>query len=666
MALQSGQHKHKTVSLKYEDDDKVVKVTLNSKKGIDKQMQKITSKIKNKWKLQDSYKLSINNTSIQPNELAKFSQLLLTIKPPLTIYIIKDIKQDEKAPDEENDFKLKIIYKNKSMNYQLPPDLEEWNDETFDQIKAASLQEFKIKCEQDAFSICRDDPDDPDGEKIDVDEIDDLKDPFEENESNQIEIVLYIRIEGEEDDNADKDEKEEEKVETFNHTKINVKYKQSKIQVSVSDKQHEAQNNLNAINNKIQNKRQWKLDKNYKLSINGSIFEMNDVASFGKILSATKPPTTIEIIQKREMQQQPKPKPKAKPKPVNRELSECFSDKINPILQFHQEMYKKIYAKKQTFIDKNKMQLELFKNVIASLNVLRPKLEDGYNDLSVLITNKIQFWQKYAFLCLIIQNVQTCIRLRIAIKQELYNTEEFAEDLFVEKYVKLREIIDKYHSLHEKDEALKFDNLMIQCTEININVPNDMMPVDPNNDKMKIAKQQRGASVNINFDNRKRNNNTNNVRIYLLTPYETDKTYITLPEITNEWYFMSLVSQAKSQHLWYIDFCIPWNQHTYSTPIRFSCQTMAGYVYINPKVKLGKKSKAFYWIQDEKQSRTAKLWSTFTSYVFNVKTERKNANICIVDQLLKEIRDFKTFNKSCSILTHLKQFLNAKDVNIDA
>eukprot|EP01084_Bolivina_argentea_P071346 129743_1 len=151
----------------------------------------------------------------------------------------------------------------------------------------------------------------------------------------------------------------------------------------------------------------------------------------------------------------------------NKLMSECFSGKFNDIMQFHQKMFKRIFNQFRCYINKSNIDSELFQNVIDCLNKIKPS-EYDQNDylLTGNIKTKILFWKKYAYLFLITHNVQKCISLKIAIKPELIETDQFNHDLFTQQYEKLIDIIDKYHNLKQNDEQLQFDNLLIECTKI--------------------------------------------------------------------------------------------------------------------------------------------------------------------------------------------------------
>eukprot|EP01084_Bolivina_argentea_P135570 238866_1 len=656
MATQAIQYKHTKIELKYENN-KLIKIGLPHKKSFDEQLEKVTTKISKQWKLSDGYQLSINDISFEPNDSQKFEELLSQHQQLITIHIVtKHVKAQKQT---QNNFKLKIKYKNDMINYPLPSDLNEWDDNTYNEIRTEISKIFKIKNEEDAFQICRDDIDDPDGEKIDVDDIDDIKDQFEESESNQFELILYVITTGDELEQDLEDEKEQ-KIELYKHKKITItiKYKNSKVQVNISDEENSGQENLDIINNKIQKKKAWALNTNYKLSINDNQIELNDTETFHQLLCDTEPPATIDVIE-------------IKTSEITQESqlmnNELISEIKNAIWQSHQILYGKIYAKEIKYFDKTRIKLKMFDIVTECLNILRPKHVDQYNNLSYGITGKIQFWQKYAHLCLIVQNVRDCIELRIAIKKELYDTEEFTDDLIVQQYTKLREIISKYHSLNQTDDVSKFENLITLCSNIKVAIPPNMMPVDPNAqqdvDESKIAKQQRGTSASIN-DGNNINKNVNMVRIYLLSSCDTSIMSVRIPPWSQKWFNMFDVSRANT-HLWFIDWPHPANAfdvHTYSVPINFRCVTQAGMIPIQPKNGVRKSMKAFYCIQDNR-TQLMKLYHQLAPDSWHGQTEQKKAGVGIVNQLLREIKDFLTFNRSFLILQDLKHVLNPSHVD---
>eukprot|EP01084_Bolivina_argentea_P226720 382927_1 len=82
----------------------------------------------------------------------------------------------------------------------------------------------------------------------------------------------------------------------YKHDKVKVKYSDRKeILIRISKKPDKYQSNLDLINKKIEKK--WKLNHQYKLSINDIIFPDNDVEQFTCILSRNKPMITITVIQ---------------------------------------------------------------------------------------------------------------------------------------------------------------------------------------------------------------------------------------------------------------------------------------------------------------------------------------------------------------------------------
>eukprot|EP01084_Bolivina_argentea_P285679 489937_1 len=179
---------HQTVTLKCCIKSNELKkdtsnVRLISTTDWDKNLQSILSKIARKFKvvanMDDSkWILTINDKIIDKNNSVKFGQLLSTIAPVVVIKI------------EEERFVITIHYNDKTFDYKLKSNKQEWDDNNFLNLMQSIGKHFNIKSEFDIYQDLKGN----NQEIVDIDDIDDI-----------IEAINIACLEnvGNEDDNKD-------------------------------------------------------------------------------------------------------------------------------------------------------------------------------------------------------------------------------------------------------------------------------------------------------------------------------------------------------------------------------------------------------------------------------------------------------------------------------
>eukprot|EP01084_Bolivina_argentea_P249430 417545_1 len=352
---QQQENQHESVKLKYQN--KSVKVRLPTFDGTpQKILDAIKKKIKNKFKLNiKHYRLSFANTFIDLDDPKQLHEIFLNNKSEITFIVAKNASKSKPQSQAKGSFQFRVIYNEThpmKYRYPFPLDLEQWTDDMLSDLKSRIEKTFKIKTE---FLFCEDKK-----REFDIDDIDDLKTAVEERYKKDKNIEfnskfifdLYIKMEQESntfDNVPDIYTNDNDKQHVDNAPDI---YVQNENKNKAHNKEMKDNNDTDAVNEAI-------LDKQDK--------KIND----------------------------------------NKLMSECFSDKINNIMQFHQKIFKKIFNSVRCRINKAEIDSlsELFKNVIDCLNKVKPESEYSQNYLSNNnIKIKILFWQKYAYLCLMTHN----------------------------------------------------------------------------------------------------------------------------------------------------------------------------------------------------------------------------------------------------------------------
>eukprot|EP01084_Bolivina_argentea_P237874 399669_1 len=176
-------HEHKQVILEYETQ--IAKARVSAKDTAQKILEKINKKIGNKFKLENQYKLCINEESIKSNDFISLERILSSNKPPITIKIIKNIQNNGGS------FTLKIYHNNKSISSSFALNPEIWNENMLYNLKVRVKNEFKITSK---FSLCEDED-----RELELDDIDDMKSAFDEvddEEKNSSFVMnLYVKEE---------------------------------------------------------------------------------------------------------------------------------------------------------------------------------------------------------------------------------------------------------------------------------------------------------------------------------------------------------------------------------------------------------------------------------------------------------------------------------------
>ena len=276
----------------------------------------------------------------------------------------------------------------------------------------------------------------------------------------------------------------------------------------------------------------------------------------------------------------------------NKEELKVNIDSMDEIIKYHETMMKWIANKDCVIrLDLNMIDSELLIEVITCLNDIIIENKEISN------TQKLNFWQKYAELCLIQSNIRKCIKLKIGIIPKLYAS--FNQNVFdlqmIQHYVKLVSIINEYNQYLQNNDQENMDKLLHLCSpnQLQMNVSQNMMPINPSSSKknkkskrpkppqnnnippqiqrqissdvVKIS-QQHGPFVQIqNMNKQKEDLKDNNDvqeeeeeendddkeeeidgisqshRIYLLSPYKCNQVYVCLCAVSDGMFIILLI-----------------------------------------------------------------------------------------------------------------------------
>eukprot|EP01083_Nonionella_stella_P134475 409138_1 len=137
-------------------------------------------------------------------------------------------------------------------------------------------------------------------------------------------------------------------------------------------------------------------------------------------------------------------------------------------------------------------------------------------------------------------------------------------------------------------------------------------------------------------------------RIYLLSPYKSNQTFVSIDGVSDEYVEMKAVS-LKSPYLWFLDIVIPIDFE--QTSIKFNCFTDEGVKQIQPKNAFQKSLRGYYHIErDNVDASKGRGW--FNG--FDIRNEVNKASSLILQQLVNEINDWKAYNHSVAILQALQ------------
>eukprot|EP01083_Nonionella_stella_P116419 345932_1 len=354
-------------------------------------------------------------------------------------------------------------------------------------------------------------------------------------------------------------------------------------------------------------------------------------------------PNDIDSDQKTEIRY-PDLKKKAKTPVIL--MKECPNDKVQAMVHFDEKIRAKIYQNYRCDIRKNEIKSEQLNRVLEGLNTARPRMEENYDKLPTEFQDVITFWQRYAEICLIQSNVETCINARVAINTELYQSDELeGSEGFENHYETIQEIARNYHQLRQNANKSAFDALLTLIISIKIEIKPEQRPMDPdtllNEDEFVIAKEDVTP---------KHRTKDAQYRVYLYLDQPTSNAYVEFTTLFTG--FHRMISARPNSRLFYLDVHLPWQHHQHSTKVKFAFEGRnRSRISIDAKTRLFKGTPGYYWIQ------LTSAWYNAYGYVGTQKEKAKAANQILHHIINQTDNTYESYRFGFRILNGFKNSL---------
>eukprot|EP01083_Nonionella_stella_P009578 27532_1 len=347
----------------------------------------------------------------------------------------------------------------------------------------------------------------------------------------------------------------------------------------------------------------------------------------------------------------------AKPLPVIKLMKECKNDQVRNMVAFDDKIRTQIHQKYRSAVRKRDIKSEQLYRVLEGLNTARPRVEEDYDKLPTEFQDVITFWQRYAHLCLIQLNVETCINARVAIDAELFETDAFeGSEAFENHKETICEIIRNYHELTQNADPNEFEVLLTLIKSIEIEIKPEQRPMDPdtllNEDAFVIANEAVTP---------KQGKKDDQCRVYLYLEQFATAAYVEFTTLYEGFHRMNPV--APNTHLFYIDFDVPWRQG--STKMKFAYENQhQNRISIDTKTKLHKGKRGYYWIETTSSSwRPAWLWSRLQNDNQNQKTKPEHE---ILHHIVHQIDNtYESYHFALQIIDAFKKSLKQEHHYLD-
>ena len=220
----------------------------------------------------------------------------------------------------------------------------------------------------------------------------------------------------------------------------------------------------------------------------------------------------------------------------------------------------------------------------------------------------------------------------------------------------------RYHSLFADDVDAAFDGLLIECTDLVLEVPDDVLGISAT----EFLQHRQVAEVDAGVDGKggsvyiaDKESGGRFHRIYFFSRFLSVRrhpVHVQLEDVSASLYKMCFVDDD-NEHLVYLDVAIPWTvlQLPSSLSVSFHYRTDKGWIRTPAVAKLESASRGFYCVHQ--QTQTESLLGSFSRMFKKFGAEsaaQKSADRAIVVHLMDDIADWASYRYSRMVLNALK------------
>eukprot|EP01083_Nonionella_stella_P073155 197581_1 len=317
---------------------------------------------------------------------------------------------------------------------------------------------------------------------------------------------------------------------------------------------------------------------------------------------------------------------------------------LNKTLIYHDTMMGDIRNKKLSHLTAMEHESNVLIEVLICLN---DAIKEGKSD-------KIQFWQKYAELCLVQSTVRKCITLRVAITADLYFSlsQNLVDLSMVEYYVQLTQTMNEYNESLSCSNCVDVNKWLSQCSDEELQSRVQVV------DEMKPQLQLQAQVSDDDTQTRRKKRQQQAYRIYLLSPYRASQTFVRLCELSDEHFEMQLVTE-KNKHLWHLSLVLPPSVASEYSRIRFECVTIDGKVAIHPRQPFCANLRGYYYVKHERDDDGG-AFALFNRW--DIYTELRKASSNILHQLCSRVTSFESYSDAMDVLLSIRNMITTPSV----